>query len=174
MQTIQPDPAAHDSQTENQEPDRTGLAPTPAGEVVVTKNAAGLIVAVTRQDEEGRILSVISESAPSPEAAGGPNDHHGNGLIPSPATNGQLQELRRTIERLTRERDEADRRAGAAERELASARETLACHSRSRERMKDEAGYDRNVSFDIVWSDLMTELARLRPSQPTTSATAVA
>ena len=35
------------------------------GEVVVTKNAAGQIVAVTRQDEEGQILSVIAESAPA-------------------------------------------------------------------------------------------------------------
>ena len=33
------------------------------GEVVVTKNEAGQIVAVTRQDEEGRVLSVISTSA---------------------------------------------------------------------------------------------------------------
>ena len=34
------------------------------GEVVVTKNDAGQIVAVTRQDDEGRILSVVAESAP--------------------------------------------------------------------------------------------------------------
>lgn len=33
------------------------------GEVVVTRNPAGRIVAVTRQDEEGRILSVIAEAA---------------------------------------------------------------------------------------------------------------
>lgn len=33
------------------------------GEVVITKNEAGAIVAVTRQDEEGRILSVLAESA---------------------------------------------------------------------------------------------------------------
>jgi hypothetical protein len=38
----------------------------PAGEVVVTKNEAGQIVAVTRQDDEGRILSVIAESAAQP------------------------------------------------------------------------------------------------------------
>ncbi|PZQ69583.1 MAG: hypothetical protein DI563_19380 [Variovorax paradoxus] len=34
----------------------------PAGEVVVTKNSTGQIVAVTRQDEEGRVLSVIAQS----------------------------------------------------------------------------------------------------------------
>jgi hypothetical protein len=33
------------------------------GEVVVTFNMQGQIVAVTRQDQEGRILSVIAESA---------------------------------------------------------------------------------------------------------------
>jgi hypothetical protein len=33
------------------------------GEIVVTKDDAGQIVAVTRQDEEGRILSVVAESA---------------------------------------------------------------------------------------------------------------
>ncbi len=33
------------------------------GEVVVTKNYKGQIVAVTRQDDEGRILSVLAESA---------------------------------------------------------------------------------------------------------------
>lgn len=50
-------------------------AAQPAGEVVVTKNEAGQIVAVTRQDDEGRILSVISESArpaPSSDASSDP------------------------------------------------------------------------------------------------------
>ncbi len=36
------------------------------GEVVVTKNEAGQIVCVTRQDDEGRILKVISESSVEP------------------------------------------------------------------------------------------------------------
>jgi hypothetical protein len=36
------------------------------GEVVVTRNDAGEIVAVTRQDDEGRILSVIAEAQPAP------------------------------------------------------------------------------------------------------------
>lgn len=35
--------------------------------IVVTKNEAGTIVAVTRQDDDGRILSVIAESAPQPK-----------------------------------------------------------------------------------------------------------
>lgn len=38
------------------------LRPAPQGEVVVTKNQLGQIVAVTRQDAEGNVLSVIAES----------------------------------------------------------------------------------------------------------------
>lgn len=34
---------------------------TPEGHVVVTRNEAGQAVAVTRQDDEGRVLSVIAE-----------------------------------------------------------------------------------------------------------------
>lgn len=41
--------------------------PQPQGEVVITKNESGQIVAVTRQDDEGRILTVIAESAPQPQ-----------------------------------------------------------------------------------------------------------
>lgn len=43
-------------------PDHAALA-QPSGEVVVTKNESGAIVSVTRQDKEGRVLSVIAESA---------------------------------------------------------------------------------------------------------------
>lgn len=43
--------------------------PAHEGEVVVTKTQAGQIVAVTRQDEEGRVLSVIAESEVAPAAA---------------------------------------------------------------------------------------------------------
>ena len=38
----------------------------PAGDVVVSCNEDGQIVAVTRQDDEGRILSVIAEAQPAP------------------------------------------------------------------------------------------------------------
>lgn len=39
--------------------------PRPQGEVVVTRTEDGEIVAVTRQDEDGRVLSVIAESMPA-------------------------------------------------------------------------------------------------------------
>lgn len=47
---------------------RAALA-QPSGEVVVTKNESGAIVSVTRQDKEGRVLSVIAESQHSPAQA---------------------------------------------------------------------------------------------------------
>ena len=59
-------PANYDSR-----PRKGGLIATPPptepGEIVVTKNEAGQIVAVTRQDEEGRVLSVVAESTPPTE-----------------------------------------------------------------------------------------------------------
>jgi len=41
------------------------LAKQPGGEVVITKNESGQIVAVTRQDEDGKILEVLAESEQS-------------------------------------------------------------------------------------------------------------
>ncbi len=50
---------------------------------------------------------------------------------------------------------EADRRAGAAERELATFRDDLARINRVRDKMKDQWGVDHNVSFDVVWADAL-------------------
>ena len=47
----------------------TPPAEQPIGEVVVTKDEGGQIVAVTRQDDEGRILSVIATSDPAEQQA---------------------------------------------------------------------------------------------------------
>lgn len=52
---------------------------------------------------------------------------------------------------------EADRRAGAAERELAKAREDIDRFTSVRSKMKREAGYDDNVSFDLVWADVLAK-----------------
>ncbi|WP_142590556.1 hypothetical protein [Serratia marcescens] len=43
--------------------------PAPSGEVVVTRNERGDIVAVTRQDGEGRVIEVIAESNAPPAPA---------------------------------------------------------------------------------------------------------
>lgn len=50
---------------------------------------------------------------------------------------------------------EADRRAGAAERELASCREDVARFARVRDQMKEQWGVGRNVSFDVVWAEAL-------------------
>lgn len=50
---------------------------------------------------------------------------------------------------------EADRRAGAAERELACCREDVARFTRVRDQMKEQWGVDRNVSFDVVWAEAL-------------------
>lgn len=63
------------------------------------------------------------------------------------------------IQRLTEERDEADRRAGAAERTLGAELEDLRDTARKRaewlRKAKKRAGYEDHVSFDKVFADLL-------------------
>lgn len=59
------------------------------------------------------------------------------------------------VKDLQAQRDEADRCAGAALRELAGVKEELAALKRSRQRMKTQAGYSDTVSFDIVWDETL-------------------
>ena len=47
-------------------------AAQPQGEVVVTRNESGVIVLVSRQDDEGNILSIIAESAPATQPSAEP------------------------------------------------------------------------------------------------------
>jgi hypothetical protein len=60
---------------------------------------------------------------------------------------------------------EADRRAGAAERELASCREDLVRLDQVRDKMKKQWGVDRNVSFDKVWAEAL-KLKQQQPAKP--------
>lgn len=53
------------------------------------------------------------------------------------------------------ERDEADRRAGCAERRLASAKDTNFRAAQVRDKRKAALGYSRDTSFDLVWDDLL-------------------
>ena len=64
------------------------------------------------------------------------------------------------IAKLKAELAEADRRAGAAERRLADMADTLAKLNSSRDRMKAEAGYHANVSFDVVWAETLAKANR--------------
>lgn len=64
---------------------------------------------------------------------------------------------------------EADRRAGAAERELETCRSDLARINRVRDKMKDEWGVDRNVSFDVVWAEALKLKRQATPSAAQTA-----
>ncbi|WP_442256128.1 hypothetical protein ACS0OT_07255 [Stenotrophomonas maltophilia group sp. RY12688] len=78
----QADAAIEAAQIAQRRADRSALTP-PEGYVVVTRNEAGQAVAVTRQDDDGRILSVIAELGPPegyvlvpvelPDMGGAPN-----------------------------------------------------------------------------------------------------
>ncbi len=65
-----------------------------------------------------------------------------------------------SIHALTAERDEADRRAGAAERQIERFREQDYKHTLWNDKAKAEAGYPRNTSFDIVWKETLKKAKR--------------
>lgn len=65
--------------------------------------------------------------------------------------------LQRMVSILVRERDDADRRAGAAERKMAAFQDSATTHQQWLDHAKLRAGYHRNVSFDIVFDDLLKE-----------------
>lgn len=58
-----------------------------------------------------------------------------------------------SVEDLIRERDEADRRAGSAERNMEGMKESAAARAQWLSRAKRQRGYDDNISFDHVWRD---------------------
>jgi hypothetical protein len=60
------------------------------------------------------------------------------------------------------ERDEADRRVGAAERELANLKEELLTYKDLRSQRKRAAGYDDDTSFDDVWAAALAALKEKR------------
>ena len=63
------------------------------------------------------------------------------------------------------ERDEADRRAGAAERLASSSSETIQAFRACRDKQKESAGYQRNVSFDIVWAETLAKANRAEAAE---------
>lgn len=70
-----------------------------------------------------------------------------------------------TILALAGERDQADRRAGASEREKAAMEERERRANAWLLGAKEAAGYDSNVSFDRVWEETLVK-ARLMDSSP--------
>lgn len=64
------------------------------------------------------------------------------------------------IAELQKQLNEADRRAGAAERQMEDLKEAAAKRSNWLYKAKQEAGYDSSISFDIVWAETLA-LAKL-------------
>ena len=63
------------------------------------------------------------------------------------------------------ERDEADRRAGAAEREMQTLKDTIARLNSVRSKQKREWGVDENTSFDAVWNEALALKAQCAQAQ---------
>lgn len=63
--------------------------------------------------------------------------------------------------KVTQERNEADRRAGAAERHMASLKDDSFKREQWLDKAKREAGYDRSVSFDVVWAAALKALLKI-------------
>lgn len=90
-------------------------------------------------------------------------------IEPKPATpqtlEGALEEVRRLKNQVREQKetiDEADRRAGAAERKMESLRDSANARKSWLSRAKKEAGYDDSVSFDKVWKEALAALLRQR------------
>lgn len=69
------------------------------------------------------------------------------------------------IEELRRQLAESDRRAGAAEREVMWLRSNANARQSWLDKAKDRAGYDRSVSFDVVFDDLLAARDALREAR---------
>lgn len=67
----------------------------------------------------------------------------------------KVADLKQRVEALEKERDEADRRAGASEREMEGLKETAFRRSMWLDNAKDQWGVDKNVSFDVVWAECL-------------------
>lgn len=66
-----------------------------------------------------------------------------------------LQESKAKIEDLQQQLDEADRRAGAAERQMDQIKASEFNRSRWLDQAKKQAGYGTNASFDTVWEETL-------------------
>lgn len=68
--------------------------------------------------------------------------------------------LEKTINQLTKELHDADRRAGAAEREMEYLKEDALNRDSWLRKAKQQWGVDYNVSFDVVWAQALALKAR--------------
>lgn len=75
--------------------------------------------------------------------------------IPGGTFENAIQQLYDIAESLQTDLNEADRRAGAAGRALERANDTIAASDKARRKMKEQAGFDDNTSFDVVWAKVL-------------------
>lgn len=67
----------------------------------------------------------------------------------------EIEALQSRVQELEAERDEADRRAGRAERHMAGLNDDVRRFEAARRRMKAQWGVHDNVSFDVVWQQAL-------------------
>ena len=75
-------------------------------------------------------------------------------LLTDEITEGEI-ELCNLARRLERERDEADRRAGAAERNMEELKDSKFRRERWLDKAKNDWGVNHRVSFDMVWEEAL-------------------
>jgi len=92
----------------------------------------------------------------------------GNGMSVD-AVAAELRRLHSANEALQATLNEADRRAGAAERELASKEDATQRQASWIRKAKAAAGYDNNISFDVVWDDALKALLDARGAKQVAS-----
>ena len=81
-----------------------------------------------------------------------------------------IQSLHARVQELEAERDEADRRAGRAERHMAGLNDDVRRFEAARRRMKAQWGVHDNVSFDVVWQQALDAKASQAQRVPLTDA----
>lgn len=82
-------------------------------------------------------------------------DDYGRGLAVLDDAADEIARLRDENARLLAERDDADRRAGAAEREQERDREAAYARDSWLRRAKEQWGVASIVSFDVVWDEAL-------------------
>ena len=68
-----------------------------------------------------------------------------------------IEELLAELDKVRRERDEADRRAGAAERGYKSYLDAAVARDSWLRKAKSQWGVDSGVSFDVVWAEALAQ-----------------
>lgn len=77
------------------------------------------------------------------------------GIINEICTDELMSKAANVLEQLKKNLDEADRRAGEAERKLEYANDTINLQRSATRKMKLQAGFDDSVSFDTVWNQVI-------------------